>query len=87
MELPGSIAEVVKMALYHPEKRSRSSAIKHLEESSYRVRSCFQGKNGAYMRLEERDGLEKDIWVCGIPEEYFGVEYPESHPFIVTIAE
>ena len=87
MELPEDIGDIVRMALYHHTKSSRSKAIRHLEESPYRVRSCFEKKDGVYMRLEEVNGSHSDIWVCNVPEEYFGVEFPESCPFIVTIAE
>ena len=39
------------------------------------------------MRLEERDGLQKDIRLCDVPLEYFGISHPKPYPFIVTIAE
>jgi len=85
--LPENIEDIVRMALYHPENFIRSKVKKHLEESPYRIRSCFECKDGVYIRLEERDGLSSDHYVCDIPTEYFGVKHPKAHPFIVTIAK
>ncbi len=82
-----NIEDVVKMALYHHSNLTRSKARKNLEDSSYRIRSCFESEDGVYMRLEERNGLQTDVKVCDIPEEYFGVKSPKAHPFIVTIVE
>jgi hypothetical protein len=84
---PESIEDMIKMALYHPENHIRCKVKRFLEDSTYGVRSCFEKKDGVYVSLEDRDGKQAYIRVCDIPVEYFGVEHPESHPFIVTIAE
>jgi len=82
---------LVRTALFHPLEKFRESGIARLQKNNQLCSSSGGEKilaggvinGGVYIRVQTTTGKIEDVYLFDVPDVLYGVENPESYPFVI----